>query len=196
MFRIFAYVGLIMKAAVAKMAAMPRLVWEGGKLVAKTIFPGAPAEAAAAEAELAAALSQQAGELGAVQAPAEPPVDPATEWGKIARSYAFSTMGGLDDVDLGALDEAAQAWLTSLPAIDLLRLTKVTSKEVGQHMFGEKLLPGVRRCEKLGEYQRRILEESTPGTPAHARKAAQGNAVTEVLETLRAEGRLPVYAPV
>lgn len=194
--RVFAFIGLVMKVALARLAAMPRLVWEGGKAVAHVLFPGAPAEAAAAEAELAAALSQQAGAPAATATPAPEPVDPATEWGKVARSYAFSKMGGFDEVDLSSLDEAAQAWLTSLPKIDLLRLTKVTSKEVGRHMFGEKLIPGLVRCERLGEYQRRILEESTPGTLAHARKAVETATLVDALESLRAEGRLPVYATV
>jgi hypothetical protein len=145
-------------AAIARALAAMGLVtvmavWEGGKLVLKTVravlAPRPPV--ADAEAELAHELAQPAG-------PKAP--SPAEAWGRAALHYI---MGEAPEAS-AALDDAARAYLDGLSTDQQVALAQHDNRTVGRHLLRERLLPGLPRPMTPSEF--RGIEATRAGAAA------------------------------
>lgn len=147
-----------------------KLVWEGGKWIARSVRDSMrpPVGAGAAiEAEMED-LSAEAHQIAAAaQAPVAanddgadfgalipvPEYDPSTDWGLIAKNYVKARVYAQPEPDLSGLDERTEGWLRSLSTDQCFRLHGLSKDRIGSHIFGSHMLRGLSPCH---EYDRSL----------------------------------------
>ncbi|QRE77172.1 hypothetical protein [Methylobacterium aquaticum] len=168
------------RALAAMGLVMVMVVWEGGKLVLKTVrgvlAPRPPV--AEAEAELAHEMAQPAGPK---------PPSPAEAWGRAALHYL---MGEAPEAS-AALDDAARAYLDALSEDQQVALAQHDNRTVGRHLLRERLLPDLPRPMSPSEYRNIEATRAAAGAAeAHQRLVgddAKRRHFIEVLDELLAE---------
>lgn len=153
------FVALVMKAALAAMAAAPRLVWDGVRWVARSLS-GAPGQAAAAQAEAVAELQAAADEATqnlaapAAAAPAAPSADASLEWGQAALRFLAGQRRGVE----GTLDEPALAYLGALSPEQQARLAAHPARRIGEHLLRERRIASLPEPEDMAAWRRAEID--------------------------------------
>lgn len=179
------------RSLAAALAAMPRLVWEGGKWVAKTFFPGAPQEQSAAEEEMVAELLRPR-ELPKADTGYE---DPAEAWGRAAGDFLVPCGEPLHRPE-AILDERARAYLDSLNVMERAALLAYEPRHIGQHLLGEralKNLPPVPTAAQFTDAEKARL--AALAAPIRQGLAEMQEKVDNVAAIMRSQGYEPVYEP-
>lgn len=179
-----------------------KLVWEGGKWIARSVRDsfrppvGAGAhvedalDAIATKADSAtAAVSVPAAEsaVTAKALPAPIPLDPILERGRIAERFAHAMLTVDDEPTTEGLDEAASAWLNSLNASELLKLDQHGAHRIGSHMAGLRPIEGLPLTPTMTEYRSALCAAAqvTPEQRAHVREHEE--TLRRVIDELIAE---------
>lgn len=167
------FIASVAMAALSAMALVPRLVWEGGKWVAKNVFgSGAGGNAAAAQAQAAAELQAAANEVAAAKAAPTPAPEPASpvgtpdwEWGTTALRF----LAGDRDAAKGVLDEAAVAYLETLTPDQEMKLAAFSPDRIGRHLTGNQPIRSLPQAGSLHDYWtaeiKRLTAESARAVP-------------------------------
>jgi hypothetical protein len=168
------------RSLAAALAAMPRLVWEGGKLVAKTFFPGQPQEQAIAEEELMEEI---------MRSRPLPKADvgydrPDEAWGRAAGDHLIPC--GEPMVSPAAiLDERAMAYLDSLDVMERAALLAYEPRHIGQHLMGERALKGLPKVPTGADWNEaekaRLAALAGPAKAGLAEIQARVDAVAAVI---------------
>lgn len=187
-----------------------KVVWEGGKWVARSVRdslrPPVGANAGLEDAfDDIAAKAEQATAQAAPVAPAESPVtaqpapapiplDPILSKGRIAERFVHDMLTVDQEPTTAGLDEAASAWLNSLNASEMMRLDQHGAHRIGAHMAGLRLIEGVPLTPTMAEY-RSALSAAAQITPEQRANAAEHEeTVRRVIEELL-EAEPERYAP-
>lgn len=178
------------RAMLAAMAFTLVAMWEGGRIVWKTVraIMAPQPETPAAEAELEAALAEPV-------APAAPrPHSPAEEWGLGALAYLAPLNPG-DEAKAACLDEAALAYLDSLNIVQRRELGRQDLGLIGQHLLCERVIPGLPRVLSLAEHRASVAARTAAtlaeGVRAHDDRASQLQVIEEIFDDLLAND--PLY---
>lgn len=156
--RIFRFIAAAMRAALAAMAAAPRLVWDGARWVVRAVT-GAPGEAAAAQAEAVAemqAAAVEAEQALATPAPGDPvgtSADAALEWGQAALRYLAGQRRGVEAI----LDEPALVYLNALTPYQQARLAAHPARRIGEHLLRERRIASLPEPEDLAAWRKAEL---------------------------------------
>lgn len=149
------FIASVAMAALSAMALAPKLVWEGGKWVAKSVFgSGAGGNAAAAQAQAAAELQAAANEVAAAKAApapalaASPVGTPDWEWG----TAALRVLAGDPDAGKGILDEAALKYLLALSPDQGMKLAAFPPDRIGRHLTGNEPIWSIAQATSLKDY--------------------------------------------
>lgn len=186
--RILRSFGLALAAALAN---MPRLVWEGGKWVAKTFFPGQPQQEAMAEQELIEEILRPR-ELPAVETGYE---DPREAWGRAAADRMMPCGEPLVHPE-AVLDERAQCYLDSLNVMERAALLAYEPKHIGLFLLGERKLKGLPPVPTAAEFT--AAEKARLAAlagPVREGLAEMQKRIDAVVEVMRSEGYAPAYTP-
>jgi hypothetical protein len=135
----------MMAWVLAAMAAATKLVWEGGRWIARSVFPSiAPPSGADVEdaLERVAAAPESNGKATL------PDLD--IDAGRVAFDHALSTLSGERHPapDMTRLPEDIAKWIAKLSAEDLQRLTQHGAKRVGEHVLGERPIADLPLCRE------------------------------------------------
>lgn len=149
------FIATVIKAALAALAFMPRMVWEGGKWVIKEVAGAAASgSAAAAQAQAAAEIQAAAEEVAAAKAaptsavPTSPVGTPDWTWGTAALAVLAGDRGGA----AGILDEAALSYLDGLSADQGMRLAAFPPDRIGRHLTGNEPIQSLPQAQSLHAY--------------------------------------------
>lgn len=179
------------RSLAAALAAMPRLVWESGKWVAKTFFPGAPQEQSAAEEELMEELLRPR-EIPAAVTGYE---NPDEAWGRAAGDFLIPCGESLHRPE-AILDERARAYLDSLNVMERAALLAHDARHIGQHLLGERKLKGLPPVPTGAQWndaeKARLAALAVPVRQGLAEIQAK---VDNVAAIMRSQGYEPVYEP-
>ncbi|MCJ2110616.1 hypothetical protein MKK64_05275 [Methylobacterium sp. E-025] len=145
-----------------------KLVWEGGRWVARSVRDsfrppvGAGSQVEAEMEDLSAKAHQIA---AAAQAPVAanddgagfgalipvPEYDASQDWGAIAKAYVRARVYFKPEPSLADLDERTESWLRGLSTDECMRLHGLSKERIGSHIFGSHMLRGLAPCH---EYDR------------------------------------------
>lgn len=161
------FIAAIMRAAMAAMAAAPRMVWDGLRWVARVVTAPPPA-VAEAQAEAMAEIEAAAQESAAAQAkPAAAPADVQTAWGRAAVAHLAPIPGQASEAT-ACLDDAARVYLDRLSPEQALRLATMEPRHVGAHLLGDRPLATLPRpltvAEWRAEEKERLAAKAAPRT--------------------------------
>ncbi|SFE90108.1 hypothetical protein [Methylobacterium sp. yr596] len=166
------FVALMMRAALAAMAAAPRLVWDGARWVARAVT-GAPPAVAAAQAEAMAEVEAAAQEQAAAQAkPAATPAAVHEAWGRAAVAH-LAPLPGQAPAATACLDEAAKRYLDQLTPAQALRLASLEPRHVGAHLLGDRPLAALPRPLTVAEWQAEEKERLAAAAGSRPRMDAE-----------------------
>ncbi|KMO27746.1 hypothetical protein PUR29_25720 [Methylobacterium ajmalii] len=150
--RLMRFFALAMRAALAAMAAAPRLIWDGARWVARAITAPPPA-VADAQAEAMAEIEAAAQEDVAAQAkPVGAPADVHEAWGRAAVAHLAPLPGQASEAT-ACLDDAARRYLDRLTPEQALRLASMEHRHVGAHLLGDRPLAALPRPITVAEWQ-------------------------------------------
>ncbi len=156
--RLLRFFAAVMRAALAAMAVVPRLVWDGARWIARSMS-GAPGQAAAAQAEAVAEMQAAAAEaeqdLAALAraAPAAASADASLEWGQAALRFLAGQRRGVE----GTLDEPALAYLGALSPEQQARLAAHPARRIGEHLLRERRIASLPEPEDLAAWRKAEL---------------------------------------
>ncbi|MCJ2009489.1 hypothetical protein [Methylobacterium sp. J-092] len=164
-----------------------KLVWEGGRWVARSVrdsfrppvgagghiehaFDDIAAKAEAATASTPVAPAESV--LPAKALPAPIPLDPILERGRIAERFAHAMLTVDEEPTTEGLDEAASAWLNSLNASELMQIDRHGAHRVGSHMAGLRQIEGLPLTPTPAEYRSALCAAAqiTPEMRANIRE--------------------------
>ena len=185
------FLASVMRAVAAALALAPRLVWEGGKWVARTFFPGAPQEQTVAEQEMMEELLRPR-EIPAAVTGYE---NPDEAWGRAASDHLIPLGTPLHRPE-EILDERAMSYLDSLDLSERSALLAHDARHIGQHLMGErklKGLPPVPTAQQFNDAEGARLR-SLAGPVAEELRRVQKK-VDGVAALMREQGYEPVYEP-
>ena len=134
----------LLALALAALATVATVIWEGGKWIVRAIRPPAPQVAGAAAVE--DALEEIA------QAQAEPArhwTNPDTSqfcWGQTAFRYALAARAGTEEPGLNILDPEAEAWLRGLSDRELELVVDYGPARIRDHIWGSRPIAGMTPC--------------------------------------------------
>lgn len=178
--RTIALFAAVMRLTLAAMAAAPKLVWEGGRWILRSLAP--PQQAAQAET----ALVQQVEELVAeTETKAEmtaagvhkADVRPThfTDLGRAALQYLHPMEG--DDESLAVmLDDQAKDYLDTLPRDRLALFVNYRPEQIGRHLSRDVPLLNMPRVPSYREYTQAL----------YVRLAAEGhNPDPRIVQSIR-----------
>ncbi|MFH6786664.1 hypothetical protein [Methylobacterium sp. MA0201] len=152
------FIAAVMKAALAAMAAVPRLIWDGARWIARSMS-GAPGQAAAAQAEAVAEMQAAAAEAEqdlaapAAAAPAATSAAASLEWGQAALRFLAGQRRGVEAV----LDVPALAYLGALSPEQQARLAAHPARRIGEHLLRERRIASLPEPEDLAAWRRAEL---------------------------------------
>lgn len=166
------FIAAVMKAAMAAMAAAPRLVWDGARWVARAVT-APPLGVAAAQAEAMAEIEAAAQEDVAAQAkPAAAPTDVQTAWGRAAVAHLAPLPGQAPEAT-ACLDDAARCYLDKLTPEQALRLASLEPRHVGAHLLGDRPLAAMPRPLTMAEWRAEEKERLAAAAKPRARPDAE-----------------------
>ena len=146
--RLMRFFALAMRAALAAMAAAPKLVWDGARWVARAVTAPPPAVAGAmAEIE---AMAQE--DVAAQAKSASAPSDVHEAWGRAAVAHLAPLPGQAPEAT-ACLDDAARGYLDRLSPEQALRLASMEHRHVGAHLLGDRPLAALPRPITVAEWQ-------------------------------------------
>lgn len=168
-------------AALAALALAPRMVWEGGKWVAKTVFPGQPQQEAIAEQELMEEIMRPR-PLPKADVGCE---NPHEAWGRAAADHMMPCGEPLVRPE-AVLDERARAYLDSLDVMERAALLAYEPRHIGQHLLGERVLKGLPKVPTAAEFtdaeKARLAALAGPAKAGLAEIQARVNEVAAVIK--------------
>ena len=155
--RTIALFAAVMRLTLAAMAAAPKLVWEGGKWIARSFAP--PAQAAQAESALRAEVEDLVAETEAKATmtaagihKADVPADFHADLGRAA--IQFLADAEHEDPSLAAmLDDEAKEYLLHLPRDRQSLLVAYRPAQIGRHLTREVALVNMPRVPSFREWQ-------------------------------------------
>lgn len=151
------FVAAIIRAALAAMAAAPRMAWDGARWVAGAVTAPPPA-VAEAQAEAMAEIEAMAQEDAAAQAkPASTPAAVQTEWGQAAVAH-LAPLPGQAPAATACLDEAARCYLDRLTPAQALKLASLEPRHIGAHLLGDRRVASLPRPLTLADWHRQEVE--------------------------------------
>jgi hypothetical protein len=166
------FVALMMKAAMAAMAAAPRLVWDGARWVARAVTAPPPA-VAAAQAEAMSEIEAAAREDAAAQVkPASTPAAVHEAWGRAAVAH-LAPLPGQAPAATACLDEAAKRYLDRLSPEQALKLASLEARHIGAHLLGDRRLGGLPRPLTVAEWQAEEKERLAAAAGSRLRPDAE-----------------------
>ncbi|MCJ2043169.1 hypothetical protein MKK58_01185 [Methylobacterium sp. J-078] len=160
--RTIALFAAVMRLTLAAMAAAPKLVWEGGKWIARSFAP--PAQAAQAESALMAEVEDLVAETETKAAltaagvhRADVPADFHADLGRAA--IQFLADAEHEDPSLAAmLDEEAKEYLINLPRDRQSLLVNYRPAQIGRHLTREAALINMPRVPTFKEYRQALYD--------------------------------------
>ncbi|MBE7196327.1 MAG: hypothetical protein INR70_00790 [Parafilimonas terrae] len=185
------FLASVMRAVAAALALAPRLVWEGGKWVAKTFFPGPPQQEAIAENELMAELMRPR-EIPSVDTGYDSPDE---AWGRAAADRLVPCGESLHRPE-AILDERALAYLDSLDIMQRAAILAYEPRHIGQFLLGERVLknlPPVPTAAQFTEGEKQRL--AALAVPVRNGLAEMQAKVDGVAALMREQGYEPTYEP-
>ncbi|MEE8628168.1 MULTISPECIES: hypothetical protein [Methylobacterium] len=151
------FIAAIMRAALAAMAAVPRLIWDGARWVARAVTAPPPA-VAEAQAEAMAEIEAMAQEDAATKAkPASTPAAVHEAWGRAAVAHLAPLPGQAPEAT-ACLDDAARVYLDRLTPEQALRLASLEPRHVGAHLLGNRHLAALPRPLTMAEWRKEEME--------------------------------------
>ncbi|KMO15956.1 hypothetical protein [Methylobacterium platani] len=170
--RLMRFFAAVMKAALAAMAAVPRLIWDGARWVARAVT-GAPPAVAAAQAEAMAEIEAAAQEQAAPQAkPAATPAAVHEAWGRAAVAH-LAPLPGQPPAATACLDDAARRYLDTLTPAQALRLASMEHRHVGAHLLGDRPLAALPKPLTMAEWRKEEMERLGAKATPRARPDAE-----------------------
>ncbi|MHC2001816.1 hypothetical protein ACYQR9_15455 [Methylobacterium sp. CM6241] len=181
--RFLGAVGALVAATLAAIAAAPRLIWEGGRWVLRSLAP--PAEARQAEnalieqvADLVAeteAKAEIAAATGIVKADVGP--DFHRNLGRAALQHLLCE----DDADptlAAMLSDETRSYLANLPRDRLAIFVCLQAEVIGRHLSGDARLATMPRVPLYREWQQaesaRLVKAKHSPDPADYRRVVRG----------------------
>ncbi|GAB6843004.1 hypothetical protein HNR00_003076 [Methylorubrum rhodinum] len=179
------------RSLAAALAAMPRMVFEGGKWVARTFFPGRPQEEAMAEQELVEELMRPR-ELPKADTGYDSPDE---AWGRAAGDFLIPCGESLHRPE-AILDERAMAYLDSLNVMERAAILAYDAKFIGQHLMGERKLKGLPPVPTAAQWtDAEKARLAALAAPVRQGLAEMQTKIDNVAAIMRSQGYEPVYEP-
>lgn len=174
------FLGAVIAATLAALAAAPRLIWEGGRWVLRSLAP--PQQAAQAENALMAEVEDLVAETEAKAEMtaagvhrADVPADFHADLGRAAIQYLADAEH--EDPSLAAmLDDQAKEYLINLPRDRQSLLVNYRPEQIARHLLREVPLINMPRVPTYREYTQALYD----------RLAAEGhNPDPRIVQTVR-----------
>ena len=200
--RPLAFIAAVMRLTLAAMAAAPKLLWEGGKWVLRSLGP--PQQAAQAESALMAEVEDLVAETEAKAEMtaagihrADVPADFHADLGRAAIQY-LANAENEDPILAAMLSEETKGYLRGLPRDRQVLLTAYRPANIGRHLSSEVPILGMPKVPTYREWQQaeyaRLVAAGHSPNPADyqrvVRKADVPDAADDTPEdTVRYGGR-------
>lgn len=181
--------GYMLAAVIAAMAAATKVVWEAGKWVTRSVFPGLmppPVD------DVEEALDRVADAPKASAAGDLPDLD--VDVGQRLFDYALSRVSGgrHPAPSMQGVPDDIVGWVAKLSPSDLHRLTQHGAKRVGEHALGERPIANLPLCRepRIGRGFARVGNEivlvgkCTAGEPARPKAEDPKAHALAILEDL------------
>ncbi|MCJ2047645.1 hypothetical protein MKK58_24345 [Methylobacterium sp. J-078] len=156
------FLGAVIAATLAALAAAPKLIWEGGRWILRSLAP--PQQAAQAPGELVEQVEELVAETETKAAMTSAGVHKAdirpthhTDLGRAALQYLMP-MEGDDETIAVMLDDQAKDYLDSLPRDRLALLVNFRPEQIGRHLTREVPIATMPRVPSYREYTQSLYD--------------------------------------